>query len=267
MNIDKQYIDINRASWNDRVAAHLASDFYDQQGFLNGKQTLKEIELDLLGDIRGKKVLHLQCHFGQDTISLARMGARVTGVDLADKAIAVARDLAEETGQDVQFVCCDLYDLPQHLDEQFDIVFTSYGTIGWLPDMDRWAALIHRYLKPGGSFIFAEFHPVVWMFDDDFTKVAYDYFNYETIVETTEGTYAQPDAELELANVNWNHGLAEVFTSLLHSGLVLNTFREYDYSPYPCFRNVKEIAPGRYRIAHLEKAIPMVYALRATKPE
>lgn len=105
MNIEDQYIEINRSSWNDRVAVHLASDFYDQQGFLQGKQTLNEIELDLLGDIKGKKILHLQCHFGQDTISLARMGASVTGVDLSEKAIAVARDLAQQTGQDARFVC------------------------------------------------------------------------------------------------------------------------------------------------------------------
>ena len=265
MNTEDQYIEINRSSWNDRVAVHLASDFYDQQGFLQGKQTLNEIELDLLGDVTGKKILHLQCHFGQDSISLARMGACVTGVDLSEQAIAVARDLAQQTGQDAQFVCCDLYTLPQHLDEQFDMVFTSYGTIGWLPDMDRWAALIHRYLKPGGAFVFAEFHPVVWMFDDAFSKVAYDYFNYSAIVETSDSTYADPGKEMSLSTVNWNHDLGEVLTSLLQNGLRLEVFREYDYSPYPCFQNVWEFAPGRYRIAHLEKAIPMVYALRAVK--
>jgi ubiquinone/menaquinone biosynthesis C-methylase UbiE len=114
--------------------------------------------------------LHLQCHFGQDTLSMSRMGAQTTGVDLSDKAIDAARKLNQEINQQATFICCNIYDLPQHLDQQFDIVFTSYGTIGWLPDLNQWAALIARYLKPGGKFVFAEFHPVVWMFDNDLKK-------------------------------------------------------------------------------------------------
>lgn len=267
MDIPEEYININKASWNDRVPAHLASDFYDMPGFLAGKQSLNDIELGLLGDLKDKKVLHLQCHFGQDSISLARMGAIVTGVDLSDKAIAAAEELSQQTAVPVRFICCDIYDLPQHLEAQFDLVFTSYGTIGWLPDLDKWASLIHRYLKPGGRFVFAEFHPVVWMFDDDFTKIAYDYFNYQAIVETYNGTYAEPSADLQLSTVCWNHGLGEVLSSLLQQGLLLESFQEFDYSPYPCFNNVVAIAPGKYRIAHLEKTIPMVYALSAQKSQ
>jgi SAM-dependent methyltransferase len=171
------YIEINRRSWNNRTDTHLASAFYDVPGFLKGNSSLKDIELHLLGDVTGKSILHLQCHFGQDTLSLSRLGATVTGVDLSDKAIENAERLAKETGLPADFICCDIYDLPNYLDTTFDIVFTSYGTIGWLPDLDKWANIIARYLKPDGRFIFVEFHPVVWMFDNDFEKVAYNYFN------------------------------------------------------------------------------------------
>jgi 2-polyprenyl-3-methyl-5-hydroxy-6-metoxy-1,4-benzoquinol methylase len=154
MSDSTNYIDINRKSWNSKVPIHVDSAFYDVAGFKAGQSSLKEIELELLGDIKGKSVLHLQCHFGQDTISLSRLGATTTGVDLSDQAIDVAQKLAEEVGSDATFICCDIYDLPTHLDREFDIVFTSYGTIGWLPEMDKWAKIVSKYLKPGGKFVF-----------------------------------------------------------------------------------------------------------------
>ncbi len=259
------YIAVNKQSWNSRTPLHLASAFYDVAGFLAGKTSLQPIELALLGDVAGKRILHLQCHFGQDTISLARMGAHVMGVDLSDEAIRAAERLANQTGVTATFICCDVYDLPAHLDAIFDIVFTSYGVIGWLPDMDRWARLIATYLAPGGRLVFAEFHPVVWMFDNDFQGVAYRYFKSDPIVETETGTYADPTAPVELTMVTWNHSLSEVLGALLRSGLTLEAFEEFDYSPYNCFRNTREDEPGRYRIAHLEDRIPMVYALMARK--
>jgi 2-polyprenyl-3-methyl-5-hydroxy-6-metoxy-1,4-benzoquinol methylase len=259
------YIAVNKQSWNSRTPLHLASAFYDVPGFLAGKTSLQPIELALLGDVAGKRILHLQCHFGQDTISLARMGAHVTGVDLSDEAIRAAERLADQAGVAATFICCDVYDLPAHLDATFDVVFTSYGVIGWLPDMDRWARLIATYLVPGGKLVFAEFHPVLWMFDNDFEGVAYRYFKSEPIVETETGTYADPTAPLELTMVTWNHSLSEVLGALLRSGLALEAFEEFDYSPYDCFRHTREDEPGRYRIAHLEDRIPMVYALVAGK--
>jgi 2-polyprenyl-3-methyl-5-hydroxy-6-metoxy-1,4-benzoquinol methylase len=114
----------------------------------------KSIELELLGNVKGLSILHLQCHFGQDSLSLARMGAHVTGIDLSDKAIKTAQELNAELHLNAEFICSDIYDLPQHLNKQFDIVFTSYGTIGWLPDLNKWAQIIHHFLKPEGKFIF-----------------------------------------------------------------------------------------------------------------
>ncbi|MBX2939218.1 MAG: methyltransferase domain-containing protein, partial [Ferruginibacter sp.] len=135
MENEVSYIHINRKAWNNKTLAHLQSSFYDMDGFRAGQSSLKSIELELLGDIQGKTLLHLQCHFGQDTLSLCRMGAQVTGVDLSDRAIDTARELAAEMQLDARFICCDVYDLLQQTVELYDIVFTSYGTIGWLPDL------------------------------------------------------------------------------------------------------------------------------------
>lgn len=265
MSPEQNYIEINRQSWNNRTDAHLKSEFYDMQGFLNGKTSLNDIELNLLNDVKGKTILHLQCHFGQDTISLSRLGAEVTGVDLSDKAIENARQIAKDTKSNANFICCDIYDLPNHLKQQFDIVYTSYGTIGWLPDLDKWAKIISQFLKPKGEFIFVEFHPVVWMFDDNFEKIAYNYFNSGAIVETESGTYADKTADITQEYVMWNHSLGEVVNSLIKNGLEINALEEFDYSPYNCFNKTIQIAPKKYRIKHLENKIPMVYSIVSTK--
>lgn len=263
--MEQQYLDINKQLWNNKVAHHVASDFYDVPAFLAGKSSLNGIELALLGDLKGKSVLHLQCHFGQDTISLARMGAVATGVDLSDKAIDQAKELAAQAGTNARFVCSDVYSLPGVLEEQFDIVFTSYGTIGWLPDMDRWAGIVSRYLKPGGRFVFAEFHPALWMYDDNFEKIVYSYFNDEVIITQQQGTYADNEAPLQDTEVSWNHPLSEVFGALLQQGLQLADFREYNYSPYNCFKGMEEFEPGKFRIGNFGNKIPLVYSLVCTK--
>lgn len=265
MNEEKNYIEINRQSWNNRIETHLKSEFYDLNGFLKGKTSLNDIELNLLGGVKGKTILHLQCHFGQDTISLSRLGAEVTGIDLSDKAIESAKRIAKDTNSNAIFICCDIYDLPNHLDKQFDIVFTSYGTIGWLPNLDKWAKIVSKYLKPDGRFVFVEFHPVVWMFDDKFEKIGYNYFNSGAILETEDGTYADKTADISQECVMWNHGLGEVINNLIKNGLELETLDEFNYSPYNCFNRTIEFEPKKYRIEHLDNKIPMVYSINATK--
>jgi len=259
------YIALNKQTWNDKTDVHIASDFYGMEGFLNGKSTLQDIELNLLGDISNKKILHLQCHFGQDTMTFSRMGAKATGVDLSDKAIDRAREFTAKLNLDTTFVCCDVYDTPNHLEEKFDIVFTSYGTIGWLPDLDKWANVISHFLKPGGQFIMADFHPVLWTYDDDFKEMAYSYFNVEPIVEEISGTYADRSAGIATKSVGWNHPTSEVLNALIQSGLEINSFDEYDYSPYNCFNETEEFEKGKFRIKHLKNKIPMVFSLVATK--
>lgn len=263
--MEENYLEINKNSWNAKVEPHLKSDFYFVDEFLKGRSSLNSIELGLLGDITGKSILHLQCHFGQDSISLSRLGAKVTGIDLSDKAIDAAKDLAQQCHTDTEFICSDVYDLPNVLDQKFDMVFTSYGTIGWLPDLEKWAKVISHFLKPGGQFIMAEFHPVVWMFDDDFKGVAYNYFNEKPIVETYEGTYADFSADIVQEYVMWNHSLAEVLQNLLNGGLALKEFQELDWSPYPCFKHVEEFEKGKWRISQFGNKIPLVYALTAQK--
>ncbi|MFO0355433.1 MAG: class I SAM-dependent methyltransferase [Sphingobacteriaceae bacterium] len=265
MNSEKDYIEINRTAWNNKTDIHVRSEFYDLPSFLNGRSSLNPIELNLLGDVKGKSVLHLQCHFGQDSISLSRMAAQVTGIDLSDKAIDKARSLANELNTDTEFICCNIYDLPKHLNKTFDIVFTSYGTIGWLPDLQKWADVITHFLKPGGKFIFVEFHPVVWMFDDHFRSINYNYFNTGVIHETYTGSYADQKADLVQEYMMWNHSLSEIFSSLIQNKLVIDQFQEYDYSPYNCFKETLEVAPNRFRIKHLDNKIPMVFSLVATK--
>ena len=261
----KNYQSHNRDAWNKRVAAHLESEFYDLEGWKAGKTSLNEIELELLGDVSEKSILHLQCHFGQDTLSLARMGANVVGVDLSDASIAAARNLNNELGLNAEFVESDVLELIGKIGRQFDMVFTSYGTIGWLPDLDKWAKVIAHHLKPGGKLIFAEFHPVVWMFDDAFEKIEYRYFKDEPIIETNSDTYTD-NAELEKkTEVSWNHGLAEVFKALENNSLILKSFDEFDYSPYNCFADMKQLAERKLIIEKHGNKLPLVYSLTATK--
>ena len=259
------YKKINRDAWNKKTVIHLGSPFYDNEAFLDGKNTLKDIDLDLLGNINGKTVLHLQCHFGQDTISLSKSGARAMGVDISDTAIEKACEYAKLLGTDTEFICSDLYELPRFLDRKFDVIYTSYGVIGWLPDMERWAQVISHFLKPGGEFVFVEFHPFVWMYNTDMKNIVYRYFNGEPFVEQIKGTYAQRDADMEYTTVNWNHALSEVMGSLLRSGICIEDFREYDYSPYDCFPNTVKIGEDKYRFAHLGDKVPIIYALKGRK--
>ncbi len=262
---EKDYVAINKASWNARTEAHVTSDFYDVEGFLNGKSSLNTVELGLLGNLKGKSVLHLQCHFGQDSISMARMGAQVTGIDLSDKAIENARMLSKKDNTPARFICCDLYELPRYLNETFDIVFTSYGTIGWLPDLARWAQIVAAFLKPGGKFIMVEFHPVVWMFDNNFQKIIYNYFNTEPIIETESGTYADRNASIEQEYITWNHPISDVINNLIAHKITVDSFDEYDYSPYDCFEKTVKVEERKYRIQHLGNKIPMIYAIACTK--
>jgi 2-polyprenyl-3-methyl-5-hydroxy-6-metoxy-1,4-benzoquinol methylase len=261
MESTENYLNINKKLWDEKTPIHVDSDFYDVPGFLNGDNALKPIELELLGNVKGKKILHLQCHFGLDTLSLARMGADVTGVDFSEKSIEKAKELNKITGLDARFICCDVYTLPERLSEKFDIVFSSYGVIGWLPDMDLWSKVIYNFMKPKGKFVFVEFHPAVWMFDNDFKEIAFSYFNKEAIIETNKGTYANQNAAIETTEISWNHNLAEVLTSLLNCGLMLKDFQEYDYSPYPCFKGIIEMETGKFRLSNLEGKLPMVYSL------
>jgi SAM-dependent methyltransferase len=255
----------NRRLWNARVPHHLTSRMYDMPAFLTGRCSLTEIELSLLGEVKGKRILHLQCHFGQDTLSLARMGAEVTGLDISDAALAEAMRLTDQLGLKADWVLSNVADHVPALDAGFDMVFTSFGTIGWLPDLKPWAANIKRYLKQGGRLVFVEFHPALWMFDNGFTHVQYSYFNREAIIEDEQGTYADRDAAINLRSYGWNHDLGEVLSALIDAGLMLERFTELDGSPHDCFARTVRGEDGLFRIQGMEGKIPMVYGLRMRK--
>lgn len=265
MEHDLDYLNSNKQTWNNKTDVHIASEFYDMKSFLEGKSTLNSIELELLGNVKRKSILHLQCHFGQDTMTFSRMGAKATGIDLSDKAIDRAREFASKLNLDTNFVCCDIYDTPKYIDEKFDVVFTSYGTIGWFPDLDKWAKVISHFLKPEGKFIMADFHPVVWMYDNDFKDIYYNYFNIEPIIENEEGTYADKEAKIFAQTMTWNHPTSELLNSLINNGLEINCFNEYDYSPYNCFNHTEEFEPNKFRIKHFGNKIPMIYSIKASK--
>lgn len=266
MKNDLDYKSVNKATWDKRTEVHYDSDFYDNKAFIAGKNVLNSIELELLGDVTGKSILHLQCHFGQDTIQWTRQGCtKATGVDLSEKAVQRARELAEKCQSNAEFVCSDIYDLPKNLEGQYDIVFTSYGTIGWLPDINKWGEVVNHFLKPGGQFLIVDFHPALWMFDDKFTKVTYRYFNTEPIIEE-EGTYTDGDEELNSQCITWNHGLGEIIMSLINQGLTISSVTEYDYSPYDCFGDTTvKIEDRKYRFKTMDDKLPMVYGIMAEK--
>ena len=271
-----EFFSANKDLWNKRTPVHKDSSFYNLSAFREGESVLTPIELSGVGDVTGMKMLHLQCHFGMDSLDWARRGAKVTGVDLSDVAVTEARKLNEELGLDASFVCCNVYDL--HPDNiklngisplegygQADIIFASYGVVGWLPDLNKWAEILAHYLKPGGVFYLAEFHPVVWMFDDDFTKIAYAYDNQETIMLENQHTYTDGEDAIIAKEYSWNHSLSEVLNALLSAGLRITSFDEYMYSPYPNFRNSIEVEPGKWYIKGMEKKIPIVYSVKAVR--
>ena len=210
---------------------HAASKEYDLEGFLAGKNSLHRIELEKIGDVSDKKLLHLQCHFGLDTISWARLGAKATGVDFSDTAIELAREIAKKTDVDTEFVCSNIYDLPENHDGEYDIVFTSYGVLCWLNNIDRWGEIIAHYLKPGGRFLIVESHPFMWVFDDNSEElgVKYSYWHQDDPLNwEDEGTYA--DAEAKITNkksYEWQHTVSDVLNALIKAGLTIDEVDEF----------------------------------------
>ena len=245
--MDQQYMEINKQLWEGRVEYHLKSELYDMESFMAGKTSLTEIEKNALGDVSGKTLLHLQCHFGQDTLSWARKGAIATGIDFSEKAIETAKELAGKLDLKARFITTNVYDLSTVLEEKFDIVFTTFGAIPWLPDLEKWAAIVGNHLKSGGIFYLAEFHPAFYMFNFDNHKVEYSYFNEnKPYVEEVEGSYADGNNNIKGTECFWNHSFAEVLNPLLKNGMNLLEFNEYDFSPYKVFPNMEEREPGRY---------------------
>ncbi len=254
------YLAINKQAWDARTQVHTESRFYDVAGFLQGASSLQSIELSELA-VKGKSLLHLQCHFGLDTLSWAREGAKVTGVDLSSTAIEQAQHLALKTKLNGQFICSDVYSIEDHITETFDLVYTSYGAIIWLPDLTRWAETIAARLKPGGQFYMVEFHPLQALLE------GYSYFPQSEPDVEQEPTYTENADDTQYTSISWPHSLGEVVNALIAAGLQINRLNEFDYSPYNCFQGLVEDGEGRFVLPHQGNNVPLVYSLLATKPK
>jgi len=265
MSKNEKFFKTNKSTWNDKVKVHVKSKMYDIEAFKNGKSSLMHYELEALENVNGKSLLHLQCHFGQDTLSWSRLGAKCVGVDLSDEGVKLAKQLNEELKLDAKFVCCNVLETSEFIKDTFDIVFTSYGVISWLPDLKPWGKMIAERLKKGGTFYMVEFHPIVWMFDylDDKPIMKYGYMQEEEIYEEYEGTYANQDSKMISKEYGWNHGLGEVITALTEAGLRIDYLKEHNENPYNVLPNLIETNSGMF--VTKDKLYPLIFELKATK--
>ncbi|MDD8059866.1 MULTISPECIES: class I SAM-dependent methyltransferase [Shewanella] len=253
------YLAINKHAWDQRTKIHLDSSFYNLQAFVDGKSSLNPIELAQVGHVKNKSLLHLQCHFGQDSLSWARLGAKVTGIDLSTESIATAQQLANQLQLDANFINSDIYQFGQDNTIQYDIVFTSYGVLAWLPDLSRWAQTIAGALRPGGEFHLVEFHP----FND--VLCGYGYFAQTQPDIEDEVTYTENHNNQTETVATWPHPISEVINALTQAGLTIASLNEHPYSPYNCFEGLEYIKNKGYRLQHKGHNIPLVYSVKAIK--
>lgn len=266
---DEDWRALNRASWDERVGIHVVSDFYDNAGFRAGRSSLRAFEVEEVGAVEGRTLVHLQCHFGQDTLSWARLGARVTGLDFSGEAVAYANRLAADLALDADFVESDVYDAVEALGgRRFDIVYTGLGALIWLPDIDRWAAVVAELIEPGGFVYLAEFHPIVETMADDSLTVLFDYFTRPAGTRYEEGgTYTDGDVEtVHNVSYEWTHPVSSVVTALLDHGLQLELLHEHDFTLWGRFPFLEARDDGTYHLPPDLPRIPLMYSLRARKP-
>jgi SAM-dependent methyltransferase len=264
-----EYLRANQKLWNEWTEEHEKSSFYDLEGFKAGQERLKSIELEEVGNVRGKRLLHLQCHFGLDTLAWARHGALVTGADLSDESIALAQSLSRELNLPAKFVCSDILTLPDVLDDQFDIVFTSYGVLHWLRDLGRWAQVIAHFLTPGGFFYIVEDHPFMRVFSSDpeqGIKVDNPYFfSEEPYQAETQGSYATNFQGEKRAYYMWDHSLGEVIDSLIEAGLRIEYLHEFPFALRAKFPTMVKGEDGYWRFTREHNMIPLLFSLKASK--
>jgi SAM-dependent methyltransferase len=264
----EEWLETNRANWDERVPIHVAGEFYDVEGFRAGHERLRPFEIAEVGDVAGKDLVHLQCHFGIDTLSWARRGARVVGLDFSGPAVEAARGLAAELGLDATFVESDVYDAVGSLGGRtFDVVYTGLGALNWLPDIGRWAGVVADLLRPGGFLYLAEFHPFSRVFGDEDLTVTYDYFQDAPEVWDEPGTYADLGAEtVNNRTYEWLHTLGDVLNAVVDAGLTLESLHEHDYTLFPQWPFLKKSGFDTYRLPEGTPSLPLMYSLRARKP-
>lgn len=268
--MDKQF-GANLAHWNELVAINARSEYYALEQFKAGGCALHSLEREELGPVAGRTLLHLQCHFGLDSLSWARLGARVTGVDFSAEGIRLARQLSQECAIPAEFIESNLYDLPEHLQGQFDIVFTSYGALTWLSDLTSWAKIVTHFLKPGGVFYMAEMHPHSMVFDETSSgfplRVANSYFDKEAIEVEVEGSYADRSAVTQQkVCYQWNYPLGRVVSALIEAGLQLEFLHEFPYTVFQQFPFLELCQDGYYRLPGGQELVPLMFSVKGKKP-
>ena len=267
-----RYMEANRRSWDARTPTHFGSRFYDVDGFRAGASSLQSIEIEEVGDVDGKSLLHLQCHFGLDTMSWARLGARATGADFSEEAVSLARSLSEELGIDAKFVTSNVYDLPDVLDQRFDVVFTSYGALTWLPDLERWAAVIAHFLEPGGFLYIVDGHPFGSVFYDEEDAVDLrPFYPYSTrgagpIAFEPGTTYTDGPDEEYGPTFEWGHSVGNILNALISAGLTVEFFHEFHFSAYQALPMMERGDDGWWRLPKGGELVPFLFSLKATKP-
>ena len=271
--MDAESLAANHALWETWTAIHLGSEFYDVEGFKRGGVRIRDYEIEEIGPVEGKELLHVQCHFGLDSLSWARLGAHVTGVDFSESAVAAARQLAAELGIDARFVVSNVYDLPSNLSGEFDVVYTSRGVLGWLPEIRAWARVAAHFVRPGGTFYIAEIHPVAQAFENEGVqpgelRLTYPYWQHEEpLVFDVHGSYADPAADVGVRKeYGWDHSLGEIVSSLVDAGLRIESLREYPFCEWKLDFLV-EGPDGRWRLpGDLDGRLPLFFSIRATRP-
>jgi SAM-dependent methyltransferase len=268
-------IEENRRLWDAWTKIHLPSTFYDVESFVDGRNPIRidDYERDEVGDVSGRSLLHLQCHFGLDTLSWARLGARVTGADLSPEAIDAARALAERVGLEATFVQSNLYDLPSALEGAFDVVYTSKGVLGWLPDIEAWAWVVAHFVKPGGFFYIAEVHPVAQVWADEKVgpgelRLRYPYWSHRAPLRfDAQGSYADRSAPTDgLVENAWDHSLGEIVSALIAAGLRIDFLHEFDFCEWMLPWLVQS-PDGRWRLPpDAGGELPLFFTLKASKP-
>lgn len=251
--------------WDERVPIHVASEFYDVAGFLAGATTLRPFELEEVGEVAGLTLVHPQCHFGLDTLSWARRGARVTGIDFSAPAIAAAQELAERARVEAEFVQADVYDTAKTLGgRRFDVVYTGLGALNWLPDLDRWASTMAELLAPAGRLYLAEFHPFTNVFGYPELVLAESYFERGPKRYDEPGTYADLDAPtVHNRSIEWDHTLGDVISAIAGAGLRIEFLHEHDYTLFPRWSCLDRREGGTYRLPEGTPRLPLMYSLSA----
>lgn len=271
--VPENWNELNRRNWDERAPLHARSAFYDVDGFVAGKPSLEPFEVDELGPLGDLRLVHLQCHLGLDTLDLVRLhpGLTAVGLDFSEPAIGEATALAERVGLSSRcsFVVGDVMEAATALGgSSFDVVYTGKGAIAWLHDLSRWAAECFALLRPGGFLYVSEFHPVGSALSFSSPTVGDDYFRTDPWVDEESGSYAELSAATEHnLTVSWNHTLPDVFTALLSAGFELRFFHEYDYTLFRLNDWLVDGGDGRWRWPSEDRRLPLMFSLKAYKPE